>query len=103
MHHQLPGSGEGLGCRPGARRGLTDDSGLGFGGGAMLISNLPDDAIFGKLLTKSPEKHGLGFGTFGLPLILPAILVGLVVYMFLRPNQPTNQPALSSGPLRKAA
>ncbi|RYU79276.1 COG4705 family protein [Hymenobacter persicinus] len=86
---------------------LADDSGLGFGGGALLIGSLlavvvlayyftsisrvllfwvafvltrPFGATFGDLLTKSPEKHGLGFGTSGSSLILLGILVALVVY-----------------------
>jgi len=90
---------------------LADDSGLGFGGGALLIGGLlavvvlayyftslsrvllfwvafvltrPFGATFGDLLTKSPEKHGLGFGTTGSSLILFAVLVGLVVYASFR-------------------
>lgn len=86
---------------------LADDSGLGFGGGALLIGCLlavvvlayyftsisrvllfwvafvltrPFGATFGDLLTKSPEKHGLGFGTSGSSLILLALLVALVLY-----------------------
>jgi uncharacterized membrane-anchored protein len=86
---------------------LADDSGLGFGGGALLIGSLlavvvlayyftrisrvllfwvafvltrPFGATFGDLLTKSPEKHGLGFGTSGASLILLGLLVALVVY-----------------------
>ena len=96
--------------------------GLGFGGGALLIGGLlalvvladyftsisrvllfwvafvltrPFGATFSDLLTKSPEKHGLGFGTVGSSLILLAILVGLVVYTSLRPNRPW--PAVRSG------
>ena len=86
---------------------LADDSGLGFGGGAALISgallvimalgrftNLsriglfwaafvltrPFGATFGDLLTKTPDKGGLGFGTIGSSAILAVILVGLVIY-----------------------
>ena len=104
---------------------LADDSGLGCGGGALLIGGLlalvvlayyftsisrvllfwvafvltrPFGATFGDLLTKSPEKHGLGFGTIGSSLILLAILVGLVVYTSLRPNQL----ALASSPAGEA-
>jgi len=90
---------------------LADDSGLGFGGGALLIGSLlavvvlahyvtrvpgvllfwvafvltrPFGATFGDLLTKTPEKHGLGFGTTGSSLILFGILAGLVAYESLR-------------------
>ena len=92
---------------------LADDSGLGFGGGALLIGSLlavvvlahyftrissvllfwiafvltrPFGATFGDLLTKPVAKHGLGFGTQGSSLILLALLVGLVLYATLRPQ-----------------
>ncbi|MCA8830397.1 COG4705 family protein [Hymenobacter pini] len=85
---------------------LADDSGLGFGGGALLLGSLlalvtlayyftrlprvllfwvafvltrPFGATFGDLLTKSPEKHGLGFGTSGSSLLLLGILVVLIL------------------------
>lgn len=91
---------------------LADDSGLGFGGGALLIGSLlalvilahyftkissvllfwiafvltrPFGATFGDLLTKPVSKNGLGFGTQGSSLILLGLLVGLVVYTTLRP------------------
>ena len=90
---------------------LADDSGLGFGGGALLIGAVlavvvalyyftsisrvllfwvafvltrPFGATFGDLLTKSPEKHGLGFGTQGSSLILLGLLVALVIYASVR-------------------
>jgi uncharacterized membrane-anchored protein len=86
---------------------LADDSGLGFGGGAGLITVLlvlvilahfytkvskvvlfwiafvltrPFGATFGDLLTKSAEKGGYDFGTIGASLILASLLVGFVVY-----------------------
>ena len=84
---------------------LADDSGLGFGGGALLIGGLlallvlayyftklshvvlfwsafvltrPFGATFGDLLTKTSEKGGLNFGTMGSSLILFVILAVLV-------------------------
>ncbi|MCX6275263.1 MAG: hypothetical protein NTV09_08650 [Bacteroidetes bacterium] len=84
---------------------LADDSGLGFGGGALLIGGLlallvlayyftklshvvlfwsafvltrPFGATFGDLLTKTQEKGGLNFGTMGSSLILFVILAVLV-------------------------
>ena len=90
---------------------LADDSGLGFGLSAALISGVlllimalgrftnlsriglfwaafvltrPFGATFGDLLTKTPDKGGLGFGTVGSSAILAAILVGLVVYTSIR-------------------
>jgi uncharacterized membrane-anchored protein len=86
---------------------LADSSGLGFAGGALLISSLlaviillhyftptskvvlfwaafvltrPFGATFGDLLTKTPEKGGLGFGTIGSSAVLFAILLSLVVW-----------------------
>lgn len=86
---------------------LADSSGLGFGGGALLISSLllivvlahyftsisvvllfwaafvltrPFGATFGDLLTKSPDKGGLGFGTIGSSAVLLSILLILVYW-----------------------
>ena len=86
---------------------LADDSGLGFGGGAVLIGGLiglvalvsrfsrmdrvmlfwiafvltrPFGATFGDLLSKSAEKGGLGIGTIGSSLILASLLAACVVY-----------------------
>lgn len=85
---------------------LADDSGLGFGGGALLIGSLiagiavlhyrtristvllfwvafvltrPFGATLGDFLTKPLEDGGLDFGTVGASAILGAILVGLVI------------------------
>ncbi|WP_276135052.1 hypothetical protein [Polluticoccus soli] len=90
---------------------LADDSGLGFMGGALLIGSLlviivllyyftsishvalfwiafvltrPFGATFGDVLTKGPEKGGLGFGTMGSSAILFAILLVLVIYETIR-------------------
>jgi uncharacterized membrane-anchored protein len=86
---------------------LADDSGLGFGGSALLIGAVilliillyyftgisrvvlfwaafvltrPFGATFGDLLTKSAEKGGLGYGTVGASLILLAALIILIIY-----------------------
>lgn len=86
---------------------LADSSGLGFAGGALLISSLlaiiilahyftsistvalfwaafvltrPFGATFGDLLTKGPEKGGLGFGTIGSSAVLLTILIALVFW-----------------------
>jgi uncharacterized membrane-anchored protein len=86
---------------------LADDSGLGFLGGAALISGLigvvvilfihtkfnrvvlfwiafvltrPFGATFGDLLTKPVAKGGLNFGTVWSSVFLAVILVVLVVY-----------------------
>jgi uncharacterized membrane-anchored protein len=86
---------------------LSDNSGLGFFGGAALTGGIialmalaayftrinrvllfwiafvltrPFGATFGDLLTKMPAKGGLGFGTIGSSLVLAVILVGLVFY-----------------------
>ncbi len=86
---------------------LADDSGLGFAGGALLISGTiavvalakfytqispillfwmafiltrPLGATVGDLLTKPMVKGGLGFGTIGSSIVLLSILVCLVLY-----------------------
>lgn len=86
---------------------LADDSGLGFLGGAALVGGVlvlvvlaayftrlnrtvlfwiafvltrPFGATFGDLLTKSPEKGGLGFGTIGSSAILALVLAAFVIY-----------------------
>jgi uncharacterized membrane-anchored protein len=85
---------------------LADDSGLGFGGSALLITGVlvlvilayfftkisrvilfwiafvltrPFGATFGDLLTKSHEQGGLGYGTMGSSLILLGLLVILII------------------------
>ena len=86
---------------------LADDSGLGFAGGAALIGGLlvvvilaslltrisrvlvfwvafvltrPFGATMGDVLTKSPDKGGLDFGTTGSSAILATVLLCLVAY-----------------------
>ncbi|MFM9945190.1 MAG: hypothetical protein ACKVQB_08155 [Bacteroidia bacterium] len=93
---------------------LADDSGLGFGGGAILIGSLlavivllfyfskvshvilfwlafvltrPFGATFGDLLTKTQEKGGLNFGTIGSSVILFTILVVLVAISIIKLNR----------------
>jgi uncharacterized membrane-anchored protein len=88
---------------------LADDSGLGFAGGAGLIASLlvatlaakyftsisrvmlfwiafvltrPFGATLGDLLTKMPEKGGLGFGTIGSSLVLLSILVVFILWTY---------------------
>jgi uncharacterized membrane-anchored protein len=97
---------------------LADSSGLGFAGGALLISALlaaitlaafysrisktllfwmafvltrPFGATMGDLLTKTHEQGGLGFGTVGSSAILAAILVGFVIFTARREAE--RQPA----------
>jgi len=96
---------------------LADSSGLGFGGGALLISSLlllitlahyftpapktllfwlafvltrPFGATAGDLLTKTHAKGGLGFGTIGSSAVLMAVLV---VFVALAMRQRTPVPA----------
>lgn len=98
---------------------LADDSGLGFGGSALLISSVllivilayyftrisrivlfwiafvltrPFGATFGDLLTKSTDKGGLNYGTEGASAILLGLLIVLVVYEVIkgRKNTPAN-------------
>ncbi len=93
---------------------LSDNSGLGFEGGAILIGGLlvltalavfytrisktllfwiafiltrPFGATMGDVLTKSPQKGGLGFGTIGSSLVLGSILVILILYTSAKQNK----------------
>ncbi len=86
---------------------LADDSGLGFAGGAALIAGIiglivlafyftkvprlllfwaafvltrPLGATMGDVLTKGPERGGLGLGTIGSSLMLLGLLVGVVCW-----------------------
>jgi len=90
---------------------LADDSGLGFGGSALLISAVllliigayyftkisrvilfwiafvltrPFGATFGDLLTKPRDHGGLDYGTKGSSLILFVLLVALIIYETMR-------------------
>ncbi len=103
---------------------LADDSGLGFGGGALFIGGLlvltalatfsprisktllfwiafvltrPFGATMGDVLTKSTEKGGLNFGTIGSSLILGVILVILILYTTVYHNKDTS--AVAQGKL----
>ena len=93
---------------------LADNSGLGFSGGAILIGTLlliiviahffskvspvilfwlafvltrPFGATFGDLLTKTPDKGGLGFGTSGSSMVLFAVLFFLVIFTIVTKNK----------------
>lgn len=108
---------------------LADSSGLGFAGGAMLVSSLliliylakkhtkispvilfrlafiltrPLWATVGDLFTKLPEKGGLGFWTIGSSLILFTILGGLIIYQYrhiMKNNKLMNNPLSINKPI----
>ena len=90
---------------------LADDTHLGFGGGALLVSGLialvvvaryltavsatllfwvafvltrPLGATAGDFFSKPLAKGGLGYGTIGASLILAAVLLALIVYQSRR-------------------
>ena len=95
---------------------LADDSGLGFGGGALLIGSLillvvlakfftkistvilfwvafvltrPFGATFGDLLTKSTDKGGFDLGTIGSSGVLFGILVVLLLFVVFEEKKRT--------------
>lgn len=97
---------------------LADDSGLGFGGGALLIGSLillvviakfftkistvllfwiafvltrPFGATFGDLLTKSNDKGGYDLGTIGSSTVLFTILIVLVISSVIHQNKKLKQ------------
>lgn len=102
---------------------LADDSGLGFLGSALLISGVlllvvlayfftkisriflfwiafvltrPFGATFGDLLTKSHEKGGLDYGTWGASIILFGLLLALIIYETIkRKKQPVINAVLT--------
>jgi uncharacterized membrane-anchored protein len=86
---------------------LSDSSGLGFAGGALLIGSIlavivlahfltpipktvlfwiafvltrPFGATAGDLMTKTHDKGGLGFGTIGSSLVLASVLLALIFF-----------------------
>jgi len=100
---------------------LADDSGLGFGGSALLISSVlaivvlayyftrisrvilfwiafvltrPFGATFGDLLTKPHEKGGMNYGTKGSSLILFGLLIVLIIYESIK-NRKYNSKQLN--------
>lgn len=100
---------------------LADSSGLGFFGGALLISSIlllvlaahyftpmskialfwiafvltrPFGATFGDILTKSHEKGGLNFGTIGSSLVLISILIACVFYVNAKASEKNSAACL---------
>ncbi len=92
---------------------LADSSGLGFGGGALLIGTLlalvvmaafhskiskvflfwaafvltrPFGATLGDLLTKPAIKGGLDFGTVGSSMVLVSVLGAFIAYSMMQVN-----------------
>jgi uncharacterized membrane-anchored protein len=101
---------------------LADDSGLGFAGGAALITALlmivlalyrftrisrvalfwaafvltrPFGATMGDVLTKPKNKGGLDLGTAGASLVLAAVLTGVILYTMRRDRQRDGTAALT--------
>jgi uncharacterized membrane-anchored protein len=97
---------------------LADDSGLGFGGGAMAVGAVislivlvyyfshisrtllfwaafvltrPFGATMGDFLTKTHANGGLGFGTIGSSAVLAAVLLGMI---FATARTSTNTKAI---------
>jgi uncharacterized membrane-anchored protein len=110
---------------------LADDSGLGFVGGALLVGSLiaftaalayftnlskvllfwiafvltrPFGATLGDVLTKGPDKGGIGFGTIGSSAVLAVLLV-VVIFYTSRTTKAANEaatPAQESTPTPEA-
>ena len=53
----------------------------------------PFGATMGDLLTKTPDKGGLGFGTIGSTAVLLAVLIALIAYTRWRAGRGTTAPA----------
>jgi uncharacterized membrane-anchored protein len=57
---------------------------------AAFVLTRPFGATLGDLLTKVPDKGGLGFGTIGSTAVLLTILVGMIWVTYRRPVKPTT-------------
>lgn len=102
---------------------LSDNLKLGFEGGAIFTGSLialsvllwrftkfnrvilfwfafvltrPFGATFGDLLTKPVAKGGLNLGTIGASIVLLLILVGLIIYAYIKSEQPTCSTEVST-------
>ena len=100
---------------------LADSSGLGFGGGALLIGSLifivialkfwskvspvllfwiafvltrPFGATFGDLMTKSTAKWGLDFGTMGSSAVLLGLLLIFVILAHQQEKKKDNEESI---------
>ncbi len=100
---------------------LADDSGLGFAGGALLIAGLlaltlgayyftqisrvllfwvafvltrPFGATLGDVMTKTPAKGGVGFGTVGSSAVLAGVLLIAIAYTSYKESRKAD-PAFS--------
>lgn len=96
---------------------LADNTGLGFAGGALLVSGLlaliviakyysrisdtllfwmafvltrPLGATAGDFFSKPIAKGGLGYGTIGASLILASVLTALIIYQLWQPRTRTG-------------
>ncbi len=99
---------------------LADSSGLGFAGGALLITSVlvlivvatyytkiskvflfwaafiltrPFGATVGDLLTKTHEQGGFGFGTIGSSAILAMVLIACIVFVTKNGNGRGQKPS----------
>ncbi len=57
---------------------------------AAFVLTRPFGATMGDVLTKDPDKGGLGFGTVGSSIVLATALVGLIAYTMLRDRTATR-------------
>ena len=103
-----------------ARSENAEGSGLGFGGGALLIAGLlavitaahfysrmskvllfwlafvltrPFGATLGDLMTKTKEKGGFDLGTINSSIILASILISIIAYTSIRDRKPAKMSA----------
>jgi len=106
--------------KPTAQSERAEGSGLGFGGGALLIAGLlavitaahfysrmskvllfwlafvltrPFGATLGDLMTKTKEKGGFDLGTINSSIILASILISIIAYTSIRDRKPAKMSA----------
>ena len=56
---------------------------------AAFVLTRPFGATMGDLLTKTPDKGGLGFGTLGSSAVLLAVLAALIIWSLRRDDKAT--------------
>ena len=60
---------------------------------AAFVLTRPFGATMGDVLTKTPEKGGLGFGTIGSSIVLAVVLIAVILYTMRRtPSTPVIAP-----------
>jgi uncharacterized membrane-anchored protein len=63
---------------------------------AAFVLTRPFGATMGDVLTKDPDKGGLGFGTIGSSIVLAAVLIAVILYTMRREPKPAPGASVDS-------